>query len=109
MRISLKMAAESGELIGACEFMKDRLYFATLRNRPKSTINIHYFSIDEELVYEKTRRSEESLGPFAVTWILSVEHVLRADTLMCTSPKKGVCLYTLSLGTSYSLVAIIIC
>ncbi|EDL82030.1 CDC14 cell division cycle 14 homolog A (S. cerevisiae) (predicted), isoform CRA_c [Rattus norvegicus] len=46
------MAAESGELIGACEFMKDRLYFATLRNRPKSTINIHYFSIDEELVYE---------------------------------------------------------
>lgn len=46
------MAAESGELIVACEFMKDRLYFATLRNRPKSTINIHYFSIDEELVYE---------------------------------------------------------
>ncbi|XP_017656022.1 dual specificity protein phosphatase CDC14A isoform X5 [Nannospalax galili] len=47
------MAAESGELIGACEFMKDRLYFATLRNRPKSTVNTHYFSIDEELVYEK--------------------------------------------------------
>ncbi|KAM6168889.1 dual specificity protein phosphatase CDC14A isoform 3-T3 [Erethizon dorsatum] len=46
------MAAESGELIGACEFMKDRLYFATLRNRPKSTVHTHYFSIDEELVYE---------------------------------------------------------
>ncbi|XP_004699287.1 dual specificity protein phosphatase CDC14A isoform X1 [Echinops telfairi] len=46
------MAAEPGELIGACEFMKDRLYFATLRNRPKSTVNTHYFSIDEELVYE---------------------------------------------------------
>ncbi|XP_070448508.1 dual specificity protein phosphatase CDC14A isoform X14 [Equus przewalskii] len=30
----------------------DRLYFATLRNRPKSTVNTHYFSIDEELVYE---------------------------------------------------------
>ncbi|XP_056675114.1 dual specificity protein phosphatase CDC14A isoform X3 [Monodelphis domestica] len=30
----------------------DRLYFATLRNRPKSTINTHYFSTDEELVYE---------------------------------------------------------
>lgn len=52
VRLSLKMAAESGELIGACEFMKDRLYFATLRNRPKSTVHIHYFSIDEELVYE---------------------------------------------------------
>uniref|UniRef100_A0A8C5LB46 Dual specificity protein phosphatase CDC14A n=1 Tax=Jaculus jaculus TaxID=51337 RepID=A0A8C5LB46_JACJA len=46
------MAAESGELIGACEFIKDRLYFATLRTRPKSTVNTHYFSIDEELVYE---------------------------------------------------------
>ncbi|XP_006830978.1 PREDICTED: dual specificity protein phosphatase CDC14A isoform X2 [Chrysochloris asiatica] len=46
------MAAESGELIGSCEFMKDRLYFATLRNRPKSTVNTHYFSVDEELVYE---------------------------------------------------------
>ncbi|XP_014706983.2 dual specificity protein phosphatase CDC14A isoform X2 [Equus asinus] len=31
---------------------RDRLYFATLRNRPKSTVNTHYFSIDEELVYE---------------------------------------------------------
>ncbi|KAM4871710.1 dual specificity protein phosphatase CDC14A isoform 1-T1 [Thomomys bottae] len=50
--MSLKMAAETGELLGACEFMKDRLYFATLRNRPKSTANTHYFSIDEELVYE---------------------------------------------------------
>ncbi|XP_074118907.1 dual specificity protein phosphatase CDC14A isoform X12 [Sminthopsis crassicaudata] len=32
--------------------VEDRLYFATLRNRPKSTINTHYFSTDEELVYE---------------------------------------------------------
>ncbi|XP_074044372.1 dual specificity protein phosphatase CDC14A isoform X7 [Macrotis lagotis] len=46
------MAADAGELIGASEFLKDRLYFATLRNRPKSTINTHYFSTDEELVYE---------------------------------------------------------
>ncbi|XP_020855572.1 dual specificity protein phosphatase CDC14A isoform X1 [Phascolarctos cinereus] len=47
-----KMAADAGDLIGASEFLKDRLYFATLRNRPKSTINTHYFSTDEELVYE---------------------------------------------------------
>uniref|UniRef100_A0A7N4PL30 Dual specificity protein phosphatase CDC14A n=1 Tax=Sarcophilus harrisii TaxID=9305 RepID=A0A7N4PL30_SARHA len=46
------MAADAGDLIGASEFLKDRLYFATLRNRPKSTINTHYFSTDEELVYE---------------------------------------------------------
>ncbi|XP_072854113.1 dual specificity protein phosphatase CDC14A isoform X1 [Pogona vitticeps] len=39
-------------LVGASEFLKDRLYFATLRNRPKSTANTHYFCTDEELVYE---------------------------------------------------------
>ncbi|MXQ79661.1 hypothetical protein E5288_WYG006922 [Bos mutus] len=36
----------------------NRLYFATLRNRPKSTVNTHYFSIDEELVYEKKETVE---------------------------------------------------
>lgn len=32
----------------------DRLYFVTLRTtgRPRSTANTHYFSIDDELVYE---------------------------------------------------------
>ncbi|XP_067394469.1 dual specificity protein phosphatase CDC14A isoform X2 [Emydura macquarii macquarii] len=39
-------------LVGASEFLKDRLYFATLRNKPKSTVNTHYFCTDEELVYE---------------------------------------------------------
>ncbi|XP_057257794.1 dual specificity protein phosphatase CDC14A isoform X2 [Pezoporus wallicus] len=45
-------AAASEVLGGASEFMKDRLYFATLRNKPKSTANTHYFCTDEELVYE---------------------------------------------------------
>ncbi|XP_071861461.1 cell division cycle protein 14 isoform X1 [Bombus fervidus] len=39
-------------LVCASEFIKDRLYFITLRTKPKSTPNIHYFSIDDELVYE---------------------------------------------------------
>ncbi|XP_077308948.1 dual specificity protein phosphatase CDC14A isoform X2 [Lithobates pipiens] len=43
---------ENQELISAAEIIKDRLYFATLRNKPKSTINTHYFCTDEELVYE---------------------------------------------------------
>ncbi|XP_062462097.1 dual specificity protein phosphatase CDC14A isoform X2 [Pezoporus occidentalis] len=45
-------AAASEVLGGASEFMKDRLYFATLRNKPKSTANTHYFCTDDELVYE---------------------------------------------------------
>ncbi|KAM3840026.1 dual specificity protein phosphatase CDC14A isoform 2-T2 [Vipera latastei] len=42
----------SEQLLGASELLKDRLYFATLRNRPKSTVNTHYFCTDEEFVYE---------------------------------------------------------
>ncbi|KAG1945795.1 dual specificity protein phosphatase CDC14A [Pimephales promelas] len=44
--------ADDYDLIGASEFIKDRLYFATLRSKPKSTANTHYFSTDEEFVYE---------------------------------------------------------
>ncbi|XP_053324798.1 dual specificity protein phosphatase CDC14A isoform X1 [Spea bombifrons] len=43
---------ENQDLISASEIIKDRLYFATLRNKPKSTVNTHYFCSDEEFVYE---------------------------------------------------------
>ncbi|CAH1775565.1 unnamed protein product [Owenia fusiformis] len=47
------MAHDDNEVIGsASEFIKDRLYFATLRTKPRSTAHTHYFTIDEELVYE---------------------------------------------------------
>ncbi|XP_008404590.1 dual specificity protein phosphatase CDC14AB isoform X2 [Poecilia reticulata] len=44
--------AEEREPRGAAELIKDRLYFATLRSKPKSTINTHYFCTDDEFVYE---------------------------------------------------------
>ncbi|XP_026786229.1 dual specificity protein phosphatase CDC14AB isoform X1 [Pangasianodon hypophthalmus] len=44
--------ADDNDLIGASEFIKDRLYFATLRSKPKSTANTHYFCTDDEFVYE---------------------------------------------------------
>ncbi|KAM4548332.1 dual specificity protein phosphatase CDC14AB isoform 1-T1 [Odontesthes bonariensis] len=44
--------AEDCELLGAAEFIKERLYFATLRSKPKSTANTHYFCTDDEFVYE---------------------------------------------------------
>nr|XP_020464743.1 LOW QUALITY PROTEIN: dual specificity protein phosphatase CDC14A [Monopterus albus] len=43
---------EDQELLGAAQFIKERLYFATLRSRPKSTANTHYFCTDDEFVYE---------------------------------------------------------
>lgn len=33
--------------------LTERLYFATLRSKPKSTANTHYFCTDDEFVYEK--------------------------------------------------------
>ncbi|XP_013396592.1 dual specificity protein phosphatase CDC14A [Lingula anatina] len=49
----LKTMADDNDIIGsASEFIKDRLYFATLRTKPKSTAHTHYFCIDDELVYE---------------------------------------------------------
>ncbi|XP_054899887.1 dual specificity protein phosphatase CDC14AB isoform X2 [Poeciliopsis prolifica] len=44
--------AEEREPRGAAEMIKDRLYFATLRSKPKSTVNTHYFCTDDEFVYE---------------------------------------------------------
>ncbi|KAM9322670.1 dual specificity protein phosphatase CDC14AB-like [Pholidichthys leucotaenia] len=44
--------ADDREQCGASEFIKDRLYFATLRVKPKNTASTHYFSTDEEFVYE---------------------------------------------------------
>uniref|UniRef100_A0A674DFU5 Protein-tyrosine-phosphatase n=1 Tax=Salmo trutta TaxID=8032 RepID=A0A674DFU5_SALTR len=32
--------------------LTDRLYFATLRTKPKTTANTHYFSTDDEFLYE---------------------------------------------------------
>ncbi|XP_062868574.1 dual specificity protein phosphatase CDC14AB isoform X2 [Trichomycterus rosablanca] len=44
--------ADDHDLTGASEFIQDRLYFATLRSKPKSTANTHYFCTDDEFVYE---------------------------------------------------------
>ena len=51
---SVGTVANETDIIGsASEIIKDRLYFATLRIRPKSTVHTHYFSIDDEFIYEK--------------------------------------------------------
>ncbi|XP_038048405.1 dual specificity protein phosphatase CDC14AB-like isoform X3 [Patiria miniata] len=52
MNILSSMMAEESELLSASEIIKDRFYFATLRTKPRSTINTHYFNIADELVYE---------------------------------------------------------
>lgn len=45
--------ADGYDMVGsAAEYIPDHLYFATCRVRPRSRPNTHYFSIDDELVYE---------------------------------------------------------
>ncbi|XP_010781125.1 dual specificity protein phosphatase CDC14A-like [Notothenia coriiceps] len=43
---------DESDPLGAAQFIKERLYFATLRSKPKSTANTHYFCTDDEFVYE---------------------------------------------------------
>lgn len=40
------------ELADAIEILPDRLYWVALHAKPKNTLKSHYFSIDNELVYE---------------------------------------------------------
>jgi hypothetical protein len=50
----VKGVGSETDIIGsASEIIKDRLYFAALRIKPKSTVRTHYFSIDDEFIYEK--------------------------------------------------------
>nr|XP_040039276.1 LOW QUALITY PROTEIN: dual specificity protein phosphatase CDC14AB [Gasterosteus aculeatus aculeatus] len=44
--------SDDSEPVGAAQFIKERLYFATLRSKPKSTANTHYFCTDDEFIYE---------------------------------------------------------
>ncbi|CAF0925796.1 unnamed protein product [Adineta steineri] len=46
------ISSETDTIGTASEIIKDRLYFATLRIRPKSSVRSHYFSIDDEFTYE---------------------------------------------------------
>ncbi|XP_064607369.1 dual specificity protein phosphatase CDC14AB-like isoform X3 [Liolophura sinensis] len=50
---TVQIMADDNDVIGsASEYIRDRLYFATLRTKPRSTAHTHYFCIDDELVYE---------------------------------------------------------
>lgn len=46
------MVDENDLLTNASEIIRDRFYFATLRSKPRSTVNTHYFTVDSDLVYE---------------------------------------------------------
>jgi len=63
------------------EFIKDRLYFVTFRNKThRNTTDVHYFSIDDELVY---KTYYEDFGPVSLA---SVSKYLNKVNFKLKSP-----------------------
>ncbi|KAG7201960.1 hypothetical protein KM043_004664 [Ampulex compressa] len=80
-------------LVCAAEFIKDRLYFVTLRTmiKPKSTANTHYFSIDDELVYENFYHD---FGPLNLAMLYRYCQKVNKKLKAVTLSKKKIVHYT---------------
>ncbi|XP_041847323.1 dual specificity protein phosphatase CDC14AB-like isoform X2 [Melanotaenia boesemani] len=73
------------------EFIKDRLYFSTLRVKPKNSANTHYFSTDEELVYESFYAD---FGPLNLAMLYRYCCKLNKKLKSFTTSRKKVVHYT---------------
>uniref|UniRef100_A0A4W5RL93 Cell division cycle 14Ab n=1 Tax=Hucho hucho TaxID=62062 RepID=A0A4W5RL93_9TELE len=83
--------ADDVELIGACELIKDRLYFATLRSKPKSTANTHYFCTDDEFIYENFYAD---FGPLNLAMLYRYSCKLNKKLKSFTLTRKRIVHYT---------------
>lgn len=81
-------------LLCASEFIKDRLYFVTLKTmtKPKSTQNTHYFSIDDELVYENFY---DDFGPLNLAMLYHYCQKVNKKLKAVTLRKKKIVHYTI--------------
>ncbi|XP_061931379.1 dual specificity protein phosphatase CDC14C isoform X2 [Apis cerana] len=81
-------------LLCASEFIKDRLYFVTLKTmtKPKSTPNTHYFSIDDELVYENFY---DDFGPLNLAMLYHYCQKVNKKLKAVTLRKKKIVHYTI--------------
>jgi len=84
-----------GAVLYAAEIIKDRLYFATLKGsyRLKSTNNTHYFSIDDELVYENFN---SDFGPLNLAMLFRYCQKLNAKLRAPSLHRKRIIHYTSS-------------
>ncbi|XP_024940493.1 dual specificity protein phosphatase CDC14C isoform X2 [Cephus cinctus] len=88
------MMEDSNEvLVCIAEFIKDRLYFVTLRTtvKPRSTPNTHYFSIDDELVYENFY---SDFGPLNLAMLYRYCQKVNRKLKAITLSKKKIVHYT---------------
>jgi cell division cycle 14 len=80
-------------LVCASEYIPDRLYFVTLKTsvRPKSTPNTHYFTIDDELIYENFYAD---FGPLNLSMLARYCHKLNKKLRSHSLSKKKIVHYT---------------
>ncbi|XP_041791530.1 dual specificity protein phosphatase CDC14AB isoform X2 [Chelmon rostratus] len=82
---------EDSELLGAAQFIKERLYFATLRSKPKSTANTHYFCTDDEFLYENFYAD---FGPLNLAMLYRYSCKLNKKLKSFTLTRKRIVHYT---------------
>ncbi|XP_063076286.1 cell division cycle 14Aa [Engraulis encrasicolus] len=83
--------ADENDPLGAREIIKDRLYFATLRSKPKSTPNTHYFTTDDEYIYENFYAD---FGPLNLAMVYRFCCKLNKKLKSFTLSRKRVIYYT---------------
>ncbi|XP_035456712.2 dual specificity protein phosphatase CDC14A isoform X2 [Spodoptera frugiperda] len=81
----------SDVIISSTEIIKDRLYFATLKNgyKPKSTRNSKYFHIEDEIVYENFYFD---FGPYHLCHLYQFCNKLNEE--LEKNPKKKIVFFT---------------
>ena len=80
-------------LVCASEYIPDRLYFVTLKTtvKPKSTQNTHYFTVDDELIYENFYAD---FGPLNLSLLYRYCQKLNKKLKSYTLAKKKLVHYT---------------
>ncbi|XP_074490480.1 dual specificity protein phosphatase CDC14AB isoform X2 [Sebastes fasciatus] len=83
--------SEETEPLRAAPIITERLYFATLRSKPKSTANTHYFCTDDEFLYENFYAD---FGPLNVSMLYRYCCKLNKKLKSFTLTRKRIVHYT---------------
>ena len=81
----------TSDVVAACEIIREKFYFATLRCKPKSTSRTHYFTIDDDLRYENFY---SDFGPLNLSHIYRYCQKVKQKLESKTLGKKKIVHYT---------------
>lgn len=93
-------------VLSVSEFIRDRLYFVTFKNKSyRNTSQIHYFSIDDELVY---RNYYGDFGPFNIAAVYKYNQILTYKLFNTQMQSKKIVHYTTGNGKKRANAAFLI-